>query len=164
MPIGLRVPCSPIAWSAPESSGKRGQVNRILVSGDHGSAQYDEVNAMHDWLLRAGVPDRVVYLDHAGFRTLDTMQRAARVFGVQDALVCSQAVFLPRAVFLARAAGMRADGVVADRHEYTHSLMSSVRERIAVAVAVVESALGHGPRYLGPHIDLTGPAIVTHDR
>ncbi len=152
-----RLECARELWQA-------GKVERILVSGDHGSPYYDEVNAMHDWLVRAGVPDEVVFLDHAGFRTLDTMQRAARVFGVRAALVCSQAVYLPRAVFLARAAGMNAAGVVADRREYARAFASSLRERIAVAAAVAESALGHGPRLLGPRVDLSGPASVTHDR
>lgn len=151
-----RLECARSLWLS-------GKVSRILVSGDHGSRRYDEVNAMHDFLVRAGVPDNVIFLDHAGFRTLDTMQRAARVFGVRAAFVCTQAAFLPRSLFLARAAGITAEGARSDRHEYDHAFLWSVRERIAVASAVAESALGHGPRCLGPHIDLSGPAAATHD-
>ena len=152
-----RLECARSLWAS-------GKVSQILVSGDHGSLRYDEVNVMHDWLVRAGVPDNVVFLDHAGFRTLDTMQRAARVFGVREALVCRQASFLPRALFLARAAGIHAEGVVSDRRQYAHMVVPKLRERVAVGFAVAESVLGHGPRYLGPHIDLSGPAAVTHDR
>ena len=94
---------------------RAGRVQKILVSGDHGSGIYDEVNAMHAWLLDRGVSPEAIYLDHAGFRTLDTMFRASEVFKVRRAVICTQRFHLPRSVFLARAAGIDAVGLEADR-------------------------------------------------
>jgi SanA protein len=134
-----------------------GKVRMILVSGDHGRKEYDEVGAMARWLGERGVPGSDVVLDHAGFRTLDTMARAARVFQVRSAVVCTQEFHLPRAVFLARRAGIDAVGLRANRRRYRHEVHDSVRETAATAWAIVDSYMLHrGPRYLGPVIPIRG--------
>ena len=142
---------------------RAGKVRRILVSGDHAHPGYDEVNTMRRWLVDRGVPDAVVFMDHAGLRTNDTMQRAARVFGVRDAIVCTQDFHLARALYLARHAGIDAVGVVADRQAYTHARADAWRERFATALAFVDVALGRGPRFLGPPVPISGDARATHD-
>lgn len=142
-----------------------GRVRRVLVSGDHGTPGYDEVNAMQRWLLARGVPARDVFLDHAGFRTLDTMERAARVFRVRDAVVCTQRFHLPRAVFLARGAGIDAVGLVADRRRYTNARADAARELLARNRAVFDRYLLRArPRFLGPPIPIDGDAARSHDR
>lgn len=144
---------------------RAGLVRRILVSGDHGSEGYDEVNGMRAWLLREGVPDSAIFMDHAGLRTLDTMFRAASVFGVTDAVVCTQRYHLPRALFLARAAGIEAVGLVADRRIYPKARLDAAREALARARALLDVyVFGTRPRYLGPPISLDGPSSATWDR
>jgi SanA protein len=140
-----------------------GKVGRILVSGDHARAGYDEVNAMRGWLVDRGVPSADVFMDHAGLRTLDTMQRAARVFGVRDAIVCTQDFHVARALYLARDAGIDAVGLVADRHVYPQAGRDRVREALATTLSVLEVAVGREPRFLGPRVDVAGDARVTHD-
>ena len=141
-----------------------GKVRRILVSGDHGTRGYDEVNGMHRWLVRHGVPERDVFLDHAGLRTLDTMARAAKVFGVRDAIVCTQEFHLARAVFLARHAGIDAVGIVSDRRRYGTEGASRFRELFARSRAVLDvHVLGTEPRSLGEPIPIDGDARATHD-
>lgn len=126
-----------------------GAVQSILVSGDHGSAHYDEVAAMSSWLVSHGVPTHDIVRDHAGFRTLDTMERAKRVFSVERALVCTQRFHLDRAVFLARRAGIEARGVVADRARYDGHRWNHLRETLARSAAFVDSyIIGREPRYL----------------
>ncbi len=142
-----------------------GKVRRILVSGDHQAEGYDEVNGMHRWLVARGVPSEAVFLDHAGLRTLDTMVRAAKVFQVHDAVVCTQRFHLARSVFLARSAGLDAVGLVADRREYVTARWDAVREAIARTVAVADvHLLGTEPRFLGDPLPITGDARATHDR
>lgn len=119
----------------------QGRVEKILVSGDHRAPEYDETNAMWRWLTERDVPSSDVYLDHAGLRTLDTMQRAARVFGVTGAVVCTQEFHLPRAVFLARRAGIDAVGLRADRRTYRKWARDRVREFFAKSVSLVDSYL-----------------------
>src|SRR5688572_9752409 len=87
------------------------QARKILVSGDHRQGEYDEVESMKRWLVRAGVPATAILVDRAGLRTFDSMERAARVFGVKSAVVCTQGFHLLRAVFLARRAGIDAVGL-----------------------------------------------------
>lgn len=142
---------------------RAGKVRRILVSGDHARADYDEVNVMRRWLVDQGVPSEAIFMDHAGLRTNDTMQRAARVFGVTDAIVCTQDFHLPRALYLARHAGIDAVGFVADRQVYPQARADHTRELLATALAVVDVALGRGPRYLGPPVPILGDARATHD-
>ncbi len=126
-----------------------GTVSRILVSGDHGRTNYDEVGAMQHWLLSRGVAEQDIVLDHAGFRTLDTMVRARNVFGVRHAIVCTQRFHLARAVFLARRAGIDARGVVADRMRYAAHYWNHIREALARPAAVVDSyVLRREPKFL----------------
>ncbi|MES1208185.1 MAG: ElyC/SanA/YdcF family protein [Pseudomonadota bacterium] len=119
-----------------------GQVQRVLVSGARNGA-YDEAGPMRHWLTQQGVRAARVLEDHAGFRTLDTMQRAARVYGVRDAIVCTQAFHLPRAVFLARRAGIDAEGLAAGGDGAGHSTSDAVREALASLVAVIDSYVLH---------------------
>lgn len=124
------------------------QVGRILVSGDHGREDYDEVGAMHNWLVERGVPSDKIIDDHAGFRTLDTMIRARKVFGVELAIVCTQDFHLGRAVFLARRAGIDAHGLVVDRQRYNGHYKNKVREAVARTLAVLDSYIfDRQPRY-----------------
>jgi SanA protein len=142
-----------------------GKVRKILASGDHRAPEYDETNAMRTWLVERGVPSDEIYLDHAGLRTLDTMQRAARVFGVESAVVCTQRFHLPRAVFLARRSGIDAVGVVADRRIYQKRDRDRLREFFAKSVSFVDSyVIGTEPRHLGDPVSLDEPPDATHDR
>lgn len=141
-----------------------GRGRRFLVSGDHGRSDYDEANAMRSWLLARGVPARDVFMDHAGFRTLDTMARARQVFEVTDAVVVTQAYHLPRALYLAKAMGIDAVGMAADGAVYEPSPHDRLREFVARAVALVDVLCGREPRFLGPQLPLTGDAALTVDQ
>ncbi len=93
---------------------RMGRGKKILVSGDHASPDYDEVSVMARVLEEQGVAPEDIFLDHAGFRTLDSMYRARRVFGVKRALVVSNPFHVPRAVFLGRSVGLEVEGVEAE--------------------------------------------------
>lgn len=149
------------AWQLYRS----GVVTKILLSGDHRRARYDEVNAMLRWMLLRGVPTSALYLDHAGFRTLDTMLRAARIFRVRRAFVATQEFHLARAIFLADYAGIETLGVIADRRIYPDARRDSLRETLARTRAVFDRyVLRLGPTLGGQQIPIDGPASATHDR
>ena len=143
---------------------RSGHVQRLLLSGDHGTAGYDEVNAMRGWLVDRGVPLEHVFLDHAGFDTYDTMMRARHVFQVDGALIVSQAFHLPRAVYLARAVGLDAVGVSPDPPSGSACAGSRVREPVACAKAVLNVWLRSSPKFLGPAIPITGSPRSSFDR
>ncbi|MEZ4458440.1 MAG: ElyC/SanA/YdcF family protein [bacterium] len=126
---------------------QQGKVKRILVSGDHGHHSYNEVQVMHDWLHQRGVPSADIDIDHAGFRTLDTMARAEPVFGVKDAIICTQRFHLYRALYLADARSLDVVGVPSDRRVYQGELWNQMRESLARVVAVLDVSLGREAKF-----------------
>jgi vancomycin permeability regulator SanA len=92
---------------------KAGAVKVILVSGDAHGGSGDETSAMTSYLIRNGVDAHRVVTDPSGLDTYDSCVRAGTVYGVQRALVVTQAYHLPRAVALCRQAGLDVDGVAA---------------------------------------------------
>ena len=132
------------------------KVDRILVSGDHLQWGYDEPTTMRRALQRAGVPDRAIFTDHAGVDTRATMVRARRVFAVRDAIVVTQGFHMGRALYLARAAGLQAQGVTSDLHPYgAQARRSGLREVLARAKSVASELTGR-PVLLGPAHPIDG--------
>ena len=143
---------------------RQGKVKKLLLSGDHGRKDYDEVNAMRAYLLKLGVPAADIFLDHAGFNTYNSMYRARDIFQVRDVIVVTQRFHVARAVYLGRALGLNAVGVVADRRTYTPKsrLKSATRETLARVKAVIDvHILRRRPTYLGDVIPITGDGRKT---
>jgi SanA protein len=131
-----------------------GKVEKILVSGDHHSWDYDEPDTMRKALVRMGVPGRDVFEDHAGFDTWATMVRARSIFGVKDAVVVTQGFHMPRALFLADAAGIHASGLTADLHQWGYQgRKSEVREVLSRVKAIADVTLDT-PAMAGPRIPI----------
>ncbi len=141
-----------------------GQVERILVSGDHGQTTYDEVNALRDYLLEAGVAPEDLFLDHAGFDTYDSVYRARHIFQAGSLLIVTQNFHLPRALFIARSVGVEAYGVSADRHQYVMARYNDLREILARVKAFGEVLINAKPKYLGEAIPLSGDSKKSWDR
>jgi SanA protein len=119
-----------------------GKVEKILVSGDHHTWAYDEPASTRKALVAEGVTPRDVFEDHAGFDTWATMVRARGIFGVRDAVVVTQGFHMPRALFLADAAGIDATGLTADLHKWGYQgKKSSVREVLSRAKAIADVTL-----------------------
>jgi SanA protein len=134
----------------------RHKVRRILVSGDHHTWGYDEPDTMRKALVAEGVPPRVIFEDHAGFDTWATMVRARGIFGVRSAVVVTQGFHMPRALYLADAAGIDATGLTADLHEWGwQGDKSTAREYLARVKAVADTTLDT-PAMGGPSIPITG--------
>lgn len=143
---------------------RAGKVRKVLLSGDHGTESYDEVNAMGRYVISRGVPAADVFMDHAGFSTYDTMYRARAVFRVTDALVVTQRFHLGRAVYTADRLGIDAVGVPADRRPYLRTRWNTVREWAARTKAVIQAELLHSqPRFLGKALPITADGRVTQD-
>ncbi len=133
-----------------------GKVEKVLVSGDHHAWAYDEPGTMRKALVRAGVSAHDVFEDHAGFDTWATMIRARSVFGVRDAVVVTQGFHMPRALFLADAAGIDASGLTADLHQWGfQGDKSEVREVLSRVKAIADVTLDT-PAVGGPPIPIDG--------
>lgn len=126
-----------------------GKIRAVLVSGDHGQVDYDEVAAMTAWLVARGIPADKVVSDHAGFDTFDSCVRAYKIFGVRRALVVTQEFHAPRAVFLCREAGIDATGVASPAPD--NDFRYQVRELPAAIKATFDVVTDADPKYLGKH-------------
>ncbi|MEV6038723.1 ElyC/SanA/YdcF family protein [Nonomuraea sp. NPDC052116] len=132
---------------------RAGKVRALLLSGDNSRKEYDEPTAMRDYLLRRGVPERVMVLDYAGFDTWDSCVRARKVFGARQVTVVTQEFHLPRAVTLCRTAGLEAFGVGDDsaREFAAPTYAYATRELLATAKAFADAMVLHSdPVYPGP--------------
>jgi len=144
---------------------KLGKVKKLLLSGDHGRKEYDEVNAMRAYALGRGVPPEDIFLDHAGFRTYATLYRARDVFGVTAAVLITNEFHLPRAIYTGNRFGLDVVGLTSDARTYRTWLFNDCREFLARTLAWIQINITRPrPKYLGPKIDITGDGRVTHDK
>ncbi len=138
------------------------KANRIIVSGDHGRKDYDEVNAMKNYLLAKGVPQEHIFLDHAGFNTYDSLYRAKEIFGVKSLIVCTQEFHMPRALYIGRRLGLEAYGYAAPDKASYHMAYNNFREKLAQVKAFLETDILHRkPKYLGNVIPIQGSGLPT---
>jgi len=129
---------------------KAGKVDCLIVSGDNHIKEYDEATDMKDSLIAVGVPAERIVCDYAGFRTLDSVVRAKKVFGLDSFLVVSQEDHVRRAVFLARGFGCDAYGYAAQNVNGRYSIRTTIREQFAKVAAVLDVIFRRGPKFLGP--------------
>ncbi|MBE7640118.1 hypothetical protein GUB10_07205 [Salegentibacter sp. BLCTC] len=142
---------SPILKDRVETAYKLYKLNKIenfLISGDHRTNDYDEVNAIKNYLLKKGVPSRAITLDHSGFDTYDSMYRASIVFNTEDAIVITQKFHLPRSIYIAKKLGANYKGFEATPVAYTSSETIKRREQLANFKAIWELLIKQKPTSL----------------
>lgn len=138
-----------------------GAAPKLLLSGDHGRKEYDEVNGMKNYVLQTDVPSQDVFLDHAGFSTYESMYRARDVFCADRVIVVSQRYHLYRAVYDARALGLDAWGVAAEDIAYLGQSAREGRELLARCKDVLWCLLQPEPTFLGEAIPVSGNGNLT---
>lgn len=142
---------------------KAKKITRILVSGDHGQKDYDEVNAMKNYLVKMGIPEKDIFMDHAGFNTYDTMIRAKKVFEVNDAIIVSQDFHLARSLYIAQHAGLNAQAIAAKDSKYLNLKWITRREQLARVKSFLEVLINRDPKFLGEVIPITGKSSASFD-
>ena len=131
-----------------------GKVTHFILSGDHGRKNYNEPEAMKQALIKNGVPENVIYLDYAGFRTLDSMIRAKEIFGQKEFIVVSQEFHNQRAVYIARQNGINAYGYNAKDVNKHAGLKTNIREYFARTKVLIDSFFCIQPKFLGEKIEI----------
>ena len=140
-----------------------GVSDRILMSGDHGKKDYNEVQAMKDTAVAAGIPSSCVFMDHAGFSTYDSMYRAKEVFCASRIVIVTQEYHLPRAVYIARKLGLEAYGVPCESTRYAGQDWRDIREILARGKDFFKVMWKPEPTYLGDAIPVNGNGDLTND-
>ena len=134
------------------------KVDFIIVSGDNATVQYNEPRQMRRALIKAGIPASAIYMDFAGFRTLDSVVRAKEVFGQERFTVVSQGFHNERAIFIARHFGIDAVGFNAEDPSAYQGIRTRVREVFARLMGLLDLyVLDKGPKFLGAPVPIGLP-------
>lgn len=139
-----------------------GVAPKIIMSGDHGRVDHDEVNLMKNYAMDRGVPSEDIFMDHAGFSTYESMFRARDVFLANKVVIVTQEYHLYRAVYIADRLGLEAYGVNSDPRPYAGQLAREIREILARDKDFFKCILKPNPTFLGDPIPISGNGDVTN--
>lgn len=142
---------------------KSGAAKKLLMSGDHGQLDYDEVGVMKEYAINNGVPSEDIFMDHAGFSTYEAVYRAKEVFKVESAIIVTQEYHLYRALYIASSFGIKAHGVSADVRPYAGQLYYDLREFLARTKDFFQCIVKPLPTYLGDALPISGNGNITND-
>lgn len=137
--------------------------DKIIMSGDHGREEYDEVNIMKKYAIENGVPSENIFMDHAGFSTYESIYRAKDIFKAKKVVIVTQKYHLYRALYIAKQLGLEAYGVGADPRQYVGATYRELREIIARNKDFIKCILKPEPTYLGDTIPVSGNGDITND-
>lgn len=119
-----------------------GKVKWLLMSGNNADWVSNQTDAMRRYAIELGVPSEAIQMDEVGYRTYNTCYRAKHVFGIESAILVTQAYHLDRALLLCNELGIRAVGVAADAfgsgYDERQLTRSQLREIAATALAVFD--------------------------
>jgi SanA protein len=134
---------------------RAGKIERLIISGDNSTRYYNEPQDMKDALMAKGIPGNVIYLDYAGFRTLDSVIRCKEIFGQNQITVISQRFHNARAVFIARHQGIDAVGYNAKDVNKAAGFKTNAREVLArVKLFIDLFVIDQQPKFLGEKIEI----------
>ena len=140
-----------------------GAAPKLLMSGDHGREEYDEVAAMKQFAIDEGISSEDVFMDHAGFSTYESIYRAKEIFQADKILIVTQEYHLYRALYIANQLGVEAYGVSSDYHTYVGQFMRDFREMLARVKDCATCIFKPEPTYLGDAIPIFGDGNLTND-
>lgn len=133
---------------------KAGKIEFVLVSGDNGRKTYDEPTTFKEDLIARGIPENKIFLDYAGFRTLDSVIRAKRIFGQDAITIISQEFHNERAIYLAKHNDLNAIAYNAKDVSGRYGLKVQLREYLARSKASIDVLFNVEPKFLGEKIEI----------
>jgi vancomycin permeability regulator SanA len=142
---------------------KSGTSDRLLMSGDHGRKDYDEVNVMKQYAIDKGVPSENIFMDHAGFSTYESLYRARDIFEAKKVIIVTQKYHLSRALYVAENLGLEAYGVASDPRQYAGQNYREIREILARIKDFFYVLAKPKPTFLGEVIPVSGNGDLTND-
>lgn len=142
---------------------KSGKVDKILLSGDNGREEYDELTVMKIYCRDQGVDTAKIYIDYAGFDSYSTLYRAKALFKIDTAILISQRFHLSRCIYIGNKLGVNSIGLAANRGNYNGYKYVSFREKFAIVKATLDVFRGRKPKYLGEPVNIDGPNNYTKE-
>ena len=142
---------------------KKGLAHKIIMSGDHGKINHNEVGIMKKYAIERGVPSEDIFMDHAGFCTYDSIYRAKEIFGAKKIIIVTQKYHLYRAIYISNVLELEAYGIKSDARIYAKMPYHILREILARCKNFFKCKLKSEPKYLGEKISLNQSGDVTND-
>lgn len=133
---------------------KAGKIDFIIVSGDNSRKEYDEPTTIKNDLIAGGVPAEKIFLDYAGFRTLDSVVRCDKIFGQKSITIISQKFHNERALFIAKYKGIKAIGFNAKDVQKYYGFKTLLREKFARVKTMIDLLFGKDPKFLGKKVEI----------
>ena len=140
-----------------------GAAPKLLMSGDHGTMTYNEVQSMKQYAIDHEIPSSDIFMDHAGFSTYESIYRARDIFQAKKIIIVTQKYHLYRALYIAAALGIEAYGVDADYRSYSGQTARDIREILARNKDFFTSIFQPKPTYLGEAIPIWSNGDLTND-
>lgn len=137
---------------------------KIVMSGDHGQIEYDEVNIMKQYAIDKNIPSNDIFMDHAGFSTYESIYRIKEIFKAKKIIIVTQKYHLHRALYIAKSLGIEAYGVNSDPRTYSGQSMRELREILARNKDFINCIIKPEPTYLGESIPVSGDGNITNDK
>ena len=141
-----------------------GAAPKLLMSGDHGREDYDEVGTMKQYAINEGIASESIFMDHTGFSTYESVYRAKEIFQADKIIIISQDYHLYRALYIAEKLGIEAYGVASDYHTYAVQGMRECREILARCKDWAMCIFKPEPEHLGDEIPVSGNGDLTNDK
>lgn len=136
--------------------------SKIIMSGDHTKKYYDEVTAMKNYAIENGIDSNIIYLDHAGISTYDSIYRMKHIFKLKKIVIVTQEYHLYRALYIANKLGIEAYGIDATKVRYTGQLYRDLREILARNKDFIKCIFKPKATYLGETIDMNASGDLTN--
>ncbi|MFI0430999.1 vancomycin high temperature exclusion protein [Mariniflexile sp. HMF6888] len=130
------------------------KIDFILVSGDNGKNDYDEPTDFKNDFIKHGIPEEKIFLDYAGFRTLDSVVRAKEIFNLTEFTIISQKFHNERAIYLAKHFNIKAIGFNTQDIKGKYGLKTNLREYLARTKACLDILFNVEPKFLGEKIEI----------
>jgi SanA protein len=135
---------------------KMKRINKILLSGDNGNDEHDELTVMKKYCFNHGVDTTKIFIDYAGFDTYSTMYRAKHIFKIKRATLISQKYHLNRAIYIGNKLGIKSVGFSANKGEYPGYYYVTFREYLSIFKSFFDVLRDRDPHFLGNKIDING--------
>ena len=136
---------------------------KLLLSGDHGTTGYDEVNVMRDYILNSNVNSKDIFQDHAGINTYNSIYRAKYIFGIKKMIIVTQKYHMYRALYIANKLDIEAIGIIADDiPQKGVMLKNEIREILSRDKNFLYGIIKPKSKYLGDKIPISGNGNITN--
>ena len=141
-----------------------GVASKIIMSGDHGQDDYDEVNVMKNYAVEKGVASEDIFMDHAGFSSYDSIYRAKEIFGAKKIIIVTQEYHLYRSIYIANCLDIESYGVASNPREYVGQTSRELREIAARNKDFIKCIFKPESTFLGDTIPVSGNGDITNDK